>query len=70
MVALEWTFANRLTNNADLPDFDKGILDVLDAGQILVQVRFEYVIALRVAFCDGSEDPVVTRSMQLSETAQ
>lgn len=53
--------AMRLTYNTDLPDFDKGILDVLDVRQTLVQVRLEEFIALWVAFCNGSEDPATSQ---------
>lgn len=55
-------FANKLTDDADLPDFGKGTLDVLDVGQTLVQVGLDHVVALRVAFGDGSEDPATTQS--------
>lgn len=49
-----------LTDDADLPDFDKGALDLLDAGQTLVQVGPEHVVALWVTFCDGGKDPATT----------
>lgn len=47
----------RLTDNTDLPDFNEGALDVLEARQTFVQVGLDDFAELRVAFCDGSEDP-------------
>lgn len=50
-----WRF--RLTYDTDLPDFNKGALDVLKARQTFVQVRLDDFAELWVAFCDGSKDP-------------
>lgn len=52
--------AAALTYDTDVPDFDKGTLDVLDVRQTLVQIRLEDITALWVALCDGSKDPTTT----------
>lgn len=54
-----WKFLQqvRLTYNTDLPDFNKGALDVLEAWQTFVQVILDDFAELRVTFRDGSKDP-------------
>lgn len=54
-----WKFLQqvRLTYDTDLPDFNKGALDVLEARQTFVQVGLDDIAELWVAFHDGSKDP-------------
>lgn len=52
-----------LTNDADLPQPDKGGLDLLDVRQASVQVGLENVAALGMALGDGATNPV-NRSQQ------
>ena len=69
MVIRVWLLnrAVELTNDTDVPDFDKGALDVLDVGQTLVQIQLEHVTSLWVAFCDGSKDPTTTQDRLVSK---
>lgn len=54
-----WKFRQkvRLTYDTDLPDFNKGALDVLEARQTFFQVGLDDFAELWVAFRDSSKDP-------------
>lgn len=59
--------AFRLTYDTDLPDFNEGTLDVLDARQTFVQVRLDDFTGQRVAFGDGSKDPAKPKQVKFLE---